>query len=241
MPVKPQKNKSDLDNFECSCLECPALPDCSKLIHEFSASLGKALDARDASTKEHSNEVADISSILGRAMGLKQQQLEVLHISGHLHDIGKIGIPDSIIFKKEALNETEWIKIKKHPEIGAEIVSGIEMFNEKNSVRDIILCHHERFDGKGYPFGLLKYEIPLGSRIIAVADSVSAMMQDRSYRKRMNFDHVVTEVFNNSGTQFDPRVVNAFTKNLEILEHYITRGKYEHRRSETNRKKKKIA
>lgn len=209
-------------DFRLKCLNCPSLPDYSKLLHEFAAILAKTFDGRDSSTKEHANQVADISTMLGKAIGLKSQQLEVIHLAGHLHDIGKIGIPDSILLKKEPLNDLEWHTIKKHPEMGAKIAASIEGFTEKNSIKDIIHSHHERFDGKGYPRGLKDYAIPVGARIIAVADSISAMMQDRPYREKMSFDDVVSEIFTNSGQQYDPMVVNAFSKNLEEIENYIT-------------------
>jgi len=221
------KNNFLYNEFLLSCNGCPCLPNYSKLLHDFATALGKALDARDNSTKEHSSEVADLSSIIGKSIGLKKEQLEVIHLAGHLHDIGKIGIPDNILFKKDKLNPKEWACIKTHPMVGAEIVSSIEGFTEKNSIKDIILYHHERYDGKGYPSGLKGYDIPLGARIIAVADSVSAMMQKRPYRNKMDFEATVTEVFQNSGTQFDPLIVNAFSKNLEIIENYLKRKKNE--------------
>ncbi|MGM0417251.1 MAG: HD-GYP domain-containing protein [Thermodesulfobacteriota bacterium] len=219
----PLKTKFIFGEFKPVCQTCPVLPKYSDLLHEFAASLGKALDARDSSTKEHSNQVADISSILSKSLKLKNEQIEVIHMAGHLHDIGKIGISDEILFKKGPLTSKEWETIKKHPETGAEIVSGIKGFLEKNSIKDIILHHHERFDGKGYPFGLKDYDIPIGARIIALADSVSAMAQNRPYRKKSDFDSIVSEVFKNSSSQFDPMVVNAFTKNLEIIENYLMR------------------
>jgi putative nucleotidyltransferase with HDIG domain len=217
------KNNFLYNEFLLSCSGCPCLPDYSKLLHDFATSLGKALDARDNSTREHSCEVADISSIIGKSIGLKKQQLEVIHLAGHLHDIGKIGIPDNVLFKEGKLSPKEWEYIKKHPVIGAEIVSSIEGFTQKNSIKDIILHHHERYDGKGYPNGLKGYEIPLGARIIAVADSISAMMQNRPYRTKMDFENTINEIFNNSGTQFDPLIVNAFSKNMEIIETYLER------------------
>lgn len=103
----------------------------------------------------------------------------------------------------------------------------LKVLLKKNSIKDIILHHHERYDGKGYPSGLKGYEIPLGARIIAVADSVSAMMQKRPYRNKMDFESTVIEVFQNSGTQFDPLIVNAFSKNLETIENYLKRKKNE--------------
>jgi putative nucleotidyltransferase with HDIG domain len=211
------------NEFLLSCNGCPCLPDYSKLLHDFATSLGKALDARDNSTKEHSCEVADISSIIGKSIGLRKEQLEVIHLAGHLHDIGKIGIPDHILFKEDKLTSEEWECIKNHPVVGAGIVSSIEGFTEKNSIKDIIMHHHERYDGKGYPNGLKGNQIPLGARIIAVADSISAMMQNRPYRRKMDYYNTVNEVFRNSGSQFDPLIVNAFSKNMEIIENYLER------------------
>jgi putative nucleotidyltransferase with HDIG domain len=207
-------NMRDIEN-------CPAMSACSGMIHDFAESLGLALDARDETTHDHSRQVADVSLLLARALGFDRGRAELIHVAGHLHDIGKMGLPDSILKKPGPLNDGEWRLMKAHPVIGARIVAPIKIFKGKNSIQSIILHHHERYDGKGYPRGIKGEEIPFGARIIAVADSLSAMLQDRPYRKGMDFDDAVMEIFNNAGAQFCPLVVNAFSRNVERIHEYF--------------------
>ena len=127
--------------------------------------------------------------------------MEKIHIAAHLHDIGKIGVPDAVLNKTERLNDEEWEAIKKHPSIGAEILSKSHHLNE---LKHIVLCHHERFDGKGYPMGLAGENIPVGARIIAICDSIDAMTSNRSYRKAHDFQYCYKEIENNLGTMYDP-------------------------------------
>jgi putative nucleotidyltransferase with HDIG domain len=207
-------NMRDIEN-------CPAMSACSGMIHDFAESLGLALDARDETTHDHSRQVADVSLLLARALGFDRGRAELIHVAGHLHDIGKMGLPDRILKKPGPLNDVEWRLMKAHPVIGARIVAPIKIFKGKNSIQSIILHHHERYDGKGYPRGIKGEEIPFGARIIAVADSLSAMLQDRPYRRGMDFDDAVMEIFNNAGTQFCPLVVNAFSRNVERIHEYF--------------------
>jgi putative nucleotidyltransferase with HDIG domain len=195
----------DLKIYTANCLS----------LHQFSESIGNAIDAKDKSTYQHSQQVAVISYLLALAMGFKPKQADIIHIAGHLHDIGKIAVPDEVLKKKGIFTDEDWRWMKKHPEAGAAIVSSIKLFNSKGGVRDIILYHHERYDGRGYPNGLKGKEIPLGARIVAVADAFSAIIQDRPYRKGRSFEEAVEEIKKNSGTQFDPVIVSAF---LEIKE-----------------------
>lgn len=193
-----------LRGAECS-------PDCSKLIetvHEFSESLGVAIDAKDPYTRMHSTEVAEVAQVLARSMGLAPDQVELVHIGGHLHDIGKIGVPDSILNKAGPLEAGEWAMLKQHPEIGARILEPIRTM-AGTGIPDMVRHHHEAFDGSGYPHGLAGEEIPLGARIITVADSLSAMLSDRPYRPRMTYSDALAEVVRCRGTQFDPVVVRA--------------------------------
>ncbi len=178
-------------------------------LHQFAESLGNAVDARDTTTYNHSWEVAEVARMLARALGLSPEQAETVHVAGHLHDIGKIGMPDAILKKPGRLTDEEWRLMKHHPEVGTDIVRPIEAFCSRGGVADMILCHHERFDGKGYPLGLMGEDIPLGARIIAVADTLSALLQDRPYRSGTCFEAAMAEIRRCAGTQFDPIVVIA--------------------------------
>jgi HD-GYP domain-containing protein (c-di-GMP phosphodiesterase class II) len=174
-----------------------------------SESLGQAIDAKDTCTKNHSDEVAIIAHTLALEMGLPPYQADIIHIAGHLHDIGKIGLPDYVLSKPGPLTREEWLLVKKHPAMGAAILSPVKAMAMMR-VPELVLCHHERFDGGGYPRGLRGAGIPLGARILSVADSVSAMLQRRPYREAKDFGDVCREILNGSGTMFDPWVVEAF-------------------------------
>lgn len=179
-------------------------------LHLFAESLGNAIDAKDHCTCLHSEEVAIIAQAIGIQLELSQMETQLLHIAGHLHDIGKIGIPDSILKKDSTLTDEEYQEIKLHPQLGAEIVTPVMGAVGNGEIVKVILHHHERFDGKGYPNGISGYDIPLGARIIAVADSLSAMLQNRPYREAMEYEDVVEEIIRCAGTQFDPVIVAAF-------------------------------
>jgi putative nucleotidyltransferase with HDIG domain len=178
-------------------------------LHQFAESLGNAVDARDSDTFHHSWEVAELSRQIAEALGLPERLVETVHLAGHLHDIGKIGIPDSILRKQGGLSEEEWTLMKRHPDIGADIIRPIEAFASRGGVTDMVLFHHERFDGTGYPRGLEGHLIPLGARIIAVADTLSALLQNRPYRRETSFEAALTEIRRCAGTQFDPAIVLA--------------------------------
>lgn len=190
-------------------------------VHQFAESLSNVIDAKDHCTRSHSEEVAVVSQCLGIRMGLSSRQADILHVAGHLHDIGKIGVPDSILKKRGPLTEAEFRIIQQHPVIGAEIMAPVTSFAGSNGIVKMILHHHERFDGKGYPHGLKASNIPLGARIIAVADSLSAMLQNRPYREAMTFDQAAAELQSCSGTQFDPQVVSAFVSARDSIEGYL--------------------
>lgn len=190
-----------------------ALPARIEQLHQFAESLGHAVDARDSDTYNHSWEVAEVSRMLAEAMGLSAEQAETVHLAGHLHDIGKIGVPDAILKKQGKLTEEEWRQMKRHPETGAVIVRPVEAFAQEGGVADMVLAHHERFDGTGYPHGLKGQLIPLGARVIAVADTLSALLQNRTYRGGTSFEVALAEIRRCSGTQFDPAVV----RSLELV------------------------
>jgi HD-GYP domain-containing protein (c-di-GMP phosphodiesterase class II) len=167
----------------------------------------EAIEARDPYTKQHSTRVTELALSIGKEMGCSDEQLDLLNFSGHLHDIGKLGIPDSILLKPGPLTEQEFEAIKKHPVIGSNIVGHLGLLTAEQK---IILHHHERWDGKGYPDGLKGESVPFLSRILAVADVYDAMASDRAYRKRLADEVVLETIRQNSGTQFDGEVVEAF-------------------------------
>jgi len=168
-----------------------------------------ALEARDLYTRQHSTRVTEIALLLGREMGCSADELNILNFAGPLHDIGKIGIRDDILLKPGKLSAEEFEKIKEHPVIGANMLTQLGIWERE---RQIIRCHHERFDGTGYPDGLQREEIPFLARILSVADAYDAMASDRAYRDRMEEGRILRIIREAAGTQFDPRVVQAFLK-----------------------------
>jgi len=166
-----------------------------------------AIEARDSYTRQHSQRVTRIAVEIGKALACSREELDILSTAGHLHDIGKIGIRDEILLKPGALTDEEYDIIKKHPVIGAEIVGHLGLWARE---QEIIRCHHERFDGRGYPDGLKGEEIPLLARILAVADVYDSLASDRAYRKRMEEPQIIAILEENSGKHFDPRVLDAF-------------------------------
>lgn len=182
--------------------------------HEMVECITSALDARDPYTGNHSRRVSDMACFLCGKLGISHEETQEIHISGHLHDIGKIGVPDRVLLKPEKLNDEEWELMKKHPEIGADILSKSPHFSR---IAAIILHHHERWDGKGYPFGAKGTEIPIGARIIAVCDSIDAMASERAYRKALPLDVVKSEIEKNIGIMYDPKIAQVALDNWEEL------------------------
>ena len=179
--------------------------------HEIIECITAALDAKDQYTAGHSQRVSDMALVVCKLIGLKDRDIQKIHIAAHLHDIGKIGVPDSVLLKEGKLNDDEWELIKKHPEIGASILSKSSHLNE---LKEIVICHHERFDGKGYPNGIAGEKIPLGARIIAICDSIDAMSSNRCYRKAHNLDYCYNEIEKNLGKMYDPMI------GRYVLEHW---------------------
>lgn len=173
------------------------------------ASLSTAIDAKDPHTRGHSENVTKYALAIADELGLADAEKEILETAALLHDIGKIGIPESTLTKPTELSPQEYELIKTHPLTGTQIISPIEMFSP---VTSIIYYHHERYDGNGYLCGLKGKEIPLGARILAVADAFEAITAERPYRPALSFDQAVAELKKGSGKQFDPRVVKAFLK-----------------------------
>lgn len=166
---------------------------------------------RDFYTAEHSNDVADIATSIGKKYSLDKKSLEELYIAGLLHDLGKIAIEKSVLLKSDPLSREEMKEMKKHPEVGKSI---IEKIPNMDKVATCVHYHHERWDGKGYPEGLKGNDIPICSRILCLADSISAMMSDRPYRNALTDSEIKKELMNEKGKQFDPKLVEIF---LDIL------------------------
>ncbi|MBV5338715.1 MAG: response regulator [Deltaproteobacteria bacterium] len=169
--------------------------------------LVRALDAREREVGSHSERVMNFAAFLGGKLGIADRQLHDLAKGALLHDIGKIGISDNILLKPGQLDDGEWIQMRKHPQVGYDILSEIGFLK---APAEIILSHHERFDGTGYPKQLKREQIPIGARIFSVVDTLDAMTSDRPYRKALPFDKVTSEIINNRGTQFDPAIADLF-------------------------------
>lgn len=178
---------------------------------ELATALANALDSRDPYTRHHSENVSKYAVKIAKEMGLSADLCDVVRIGGLLHDIGKIGIPEQILKKKGKLTEEQYNIIKNHPHIGYKIINHITNFS-KNGVLDIVLYHHERYDGRGYPNGLKGKDIPLLARIIAVADTFDAMTSKRVYREKLDLNSALSEIQDSKGTQLDPEIVDVFLK-----------------------------
>jgi HD-GYP domain-containing protein (c-di-GMP phosphodiesterase class II) len=166
-----------------------------------------ALDAREHETKAHSRRVAEYALALAHASHLGGDALENIRRGAMLHDIGKIGVSDRILLKPAPLTEAEWAEMRRHPRVGSWILNGIESLR---GASEVVLAHHERYDGRGYPQGLKGEAIPLGARLFAIADSLDAITSDRPYHQGRSFELAREEIAANAGAQFDPHVVDAF-------------------------------
>ncbi|MFN4226664.1 MAG: HD domain-containing phosphohydrolase [Candidatus Ratteibacteria bacterium] len=172
----------------------------------------KVLEEKDEYLKGHSENVKKYAIMIGKEMKLSEEEIKVLLDLTSIHDIGKIFVDDVILNKPDKLNEKEWEIIKKHPEIGAKIVSQIRRFKDGISV---IRHHHERVNGNGYPNGIYGDKIPLIAKIVSVADAIDAMLSDRPYRKALSIEQVKQELIKNKGSQFDPKVVEVALKLID--------------------------
>ena len=171
------------------------------------AALVAALDAREHETSDHSQRVVRCTVAMAERMGISGEELEDIGRGALLHDIGKIGVPDGILLKPGPLTPQEWAEMRRHPEIGWQILQSISFLQVP---AEIVLSHQERFDGLGYPRGLKGEQIHIGARIFAISDTLDAMTSDRPYRKASSFASAQAEIKRCSGTQFDPRAVEAF-------------------------------
>ena len=173
--------------------------------------LAEAVDLRDAGSAAHSDTVGRYAEMIAAELGLDEHRVERVKLAGILHDIGKVGVPDSVLQKAGPLDEGEWEEIRKHCELGSRLLSGAGL----EDIAHWVLAHHERPDGTGYPAGLSGSEIPPEARILAVADAYEAMVGDRTYRMAIGPDRARQELENGAGTQFDPLAVEAFLRFLE--------------------------
>jgi putative nucleotidyltransferase with HDIG domain len=169
----------------------------------------KTLELKDHYTGEHVENTVHFATQVANELNLPKDDVELIKQAAMLHDLGKIGISENILLKKGKLNKKEFDEIKKHPQIGADIIRPIQFLHD---LIPFIFYHHERWDGKGYPSGIRGEDIPLGARVIAIADVYQALISDRPYHKAFSKEAAIEIIKKSSGTQFDPRVVSAFLK-----------------------------
>ena len=185
----------------------------AKLMTEVNMALANAIEAKDSYTRGHSERLAKLAGACAERMGLPRDEVSAVKLAAILHDVGKIGIPDRILRQSMALTEDEMAWMRRHPQIGADIIGPVEGLHH---VAPLIRHHHEKWDGTGYPNGLKSEDIPLGSRIISVADAFEAMVADRVYRPSLGINKALEELRAGRGSHFDPQVVDSF---LDMIEH----------------------
>jgi putative nucleotidyltransferase with HDIG domain len=168
--------------------------------------LAEELDIRDTGTPGHCHTVARYAELMARAIGLEPEHVERVRLAGLLHDIGKTGVSDRLMSKSGPLQADEWHSIRTHPEIGARLLAHPEL----EDLREWVLAHHERPDGKGYPYGLAVAEIPVEARILAIADAYEAMNSERAFRSALGEEVAISELRSGAGTQFDGGLVEVF-------------------------------
>ena len=171
--------------------------------------LARSVEEKDEETEGHCHRLERLAVATGEKLDLDGDQLVTLSYAAYLHDVGKVRVPDEILNKPGPLTDEEWVEMRRHPEYGAR------MLEDKEFLRDagrIVIAHHERYDGSGYPRGLAGDDIPIEARIISVVDAYDAMVSDRPYRKALSKETALAEIERNSGSQFDPRVVRAFLR-----------------------------
>lgn len=194
--------------------------------HLFIESLTKTLEARDSYTAGHSDRVSELSSYIALKAGLESDEVYKIHVASHLHDIGKIGVPDNILLKEGSLSEEEYRIVKSHTDIGFKIIKDIPGLKE---IAQIVLHHHEHYNGSGYPSGLKGIEIPVGSRIITLADSFDAMVTNRPYRNHLSINEAVRRIGECAGAQFDPGLTGIF---LSVIEEFLSENESSYKQQE---------
>ncbi len=169
--------------------------------------LSTTVDLRDAATAEHSDRVSELTAVLARQLGLGKQERRDIRLAATLHDIGRLVVAEAVLSKSGPLGDEEWAEMREHPRIGYETLKGIHFLA---GAAEIIYAHHERYDGTGYPRGLVGEDIPLAARTFAVVDAYDAITSHRPYRKARSHEEAVQDIRHHAGTQFDPEVVRAF-------------------------------
>lgn len=182
-----------------------------KISEQAARTILKALDCKDSYTFGHSMRVAYFSLVTGQEAGLSDEEMRELELSAIFHDIGKVGTPDAVLNKPSRLSEEEFQIMKQHPEKSYEILKEFPGFEK---IAQNARCHHERFDGKGYPLALKGEDIPVAARIILIADTFDAMTSTRPYRKGLPYEVAFDELLQFSGTQFDPKMVQCFIEGM---------------------------
>jgi len=177
------------------------------------SAMASAIGLKDDTTSGHAQQVSDLASILAQQMQVSAEDVQIIQQATVLADVGKLQITQSILSKEGELSEEEWLEMQRHPKLGSRILADVLHLGDAG---EIVLAHHERFDGNGYPHGLKGEDIPLGARIYAVADSYIAMTSDRPHRRKMSHDKARREILRSSLTQFDPEVVSAFVRAAEM-------------------------
>ncbi len=191
-----KKNEKSLDQYG-------QIP---KLVYQVMDAVLKVFQLKDPYTAAHQKKVALLSSAIAKEMNLSEGQIESIYIAAMIHDIGKISVPSEILSKPDSINEAEYTLIKNHPEIAFETLKDIE---SPWQTTEIIIQHHERLDGSGYPFGLTNEDIIVEAKILGVADVIEAMSSHRPYRPSLGIDHALEEIVKNKGKLYDPKVVDA--------------------------------
>ena len=186
--------------------------------------LGAAINLRDPETEEHCRRVSENSVVLAEHVGYPQAELKHLQWGSYLHDIGKIGVPQSILTKRGPLTQEEMDFIRLHPVLGHRMISNIDFLKGSS---DVVLYHHERVDGSGYPHGLYGKQIPLAARVFSIVDTMDAVLYDRPYRSASPYEHLCEELTRESGKQFDPDVLSVFFTIPEETWRQVEHGKYQ--------------
>lgn len=181
----------------------------NQMFLDMATALAAAIEAKDPVTGSHGQRVAELAVGLARAVSISDDELDGIYIGAVLHDIGKIAVPTEILMRTHPLTEEEWALIKRHPLDGAKIISSVRF---PWDVKSLILQHHERFDGTGYPAGLRGEQIILSARIFSVVDAFEAMTSDRPYRRALQEEKALDEITGNAGTQFDPDIARTFAE-----------------------------